>query len=105
MKQDMSGEPLNTWKLVASYLKKEGLLSELANKQAYVNIVVTAVQQVFKEADGPEKLAKAKTQLIDYFNKHKIDFTEQELDALIESAVKSMKDGFVEGVVNEVNVK
>lgn len=84
-------------KLYASYLKREGLLTELDNKQAYVNIVVTAIQQIYKEADGPEKLNKAKTQLIDYFKKHKINFTEQELDILIESAVKSMKDGFREG--------
>ena len=89
---------------IAAYFKKEGLLTELANKQAYAAIVVSAVQQIYTEADGPEKLAKAKTQLVDYFNKHKINITEQELDVLIESAVKSLKKGVAE-VTKETEVK
>lgn len=82
---------------IGAYFKKEGILSELESKRAYVNIVVQAVNQTYKEADGPEKLAKAKTQLVDYFNQKKIPFTEAELDMLIEASVKSVKDGIAQG--------
>ncbi|WP_442896616.1 phage holin, LLH family, partial [Enterococcus sp.] len=50
------------------------------------------------EADGPEKFNRAKSQLVDFLNKNKIQFTEDELNVLIESAVKSMKDGVTEGL-------
>ena len=62
-----------TQKFVA-WTKKEGLLTELKNKQAYVEIVVKATEQIYQEADGPAKLAKAKTQLVDYFKRKKIPF-------------------------------
>lgn len=81
-----------------AYLKKEGILTELASKQAYAKIVVEATQQIYKEADGPEKLQRAKTQLVDYLQSKKIPFTESELENLIESTVKSMKDGINSGL-------
>ncbi|MFR3684349.1 MAG: phage holin, LLH family, partial [Enterococcus sp.] len=84
-------------KAVTAYFKREGLLAELENKKAYVAIVVSAMQQVYAEADGPGKLQKAKVQIIDYFQRHKIQFTEAELDNLIEDAVKAMKEGIKEG--------
>lgn len=83
---------------IGVYFKKEGLLTELESKRAYVNIVVQAINQTYEEAEGPEKLAKAKTQLIDYFQQKKIPFTESELDMLIESSVKSIKDGVKQGI-------
>lgn len=83
---------------IVAWIKKEGLLTELENKRAYVEIVVKATEQMYKEADGPAKLAKAKTQLVDYFNRKKIPFTEAELDTLIESAVKNLKDGIAAGI-------
>lgn len=85
----------------AAWTKKEGLLTELKNKQAYVEIVVKATEQIYQEADGPAKLAKAKTQLVDYFKRKKIPFDEAELDMLIEATVKSMKEGAVAGLAGE----
>ncbi len=85
---------------IVAWTKKEGLLTELKNKQAYVEIVVKATEQMYKEADGPMKLAKAKTQLVDYLKRKKIPFTEAELDTLIESAVKTMKEGIVAGIAD-----
>lgn len=90
-------------KVVSAYFKREGLLSELENKKAYVSIVVSAMQQSFQEADGPVKLQRAKTQVIDYFKQHKINFTEAELDNLIEDAVKSMKDGAKQGLITKAD--
>ncbi|WP_368251409.1 phage holin [Enterococcus sp. 2201sp1_2201st1_B8_2201SCRN_220225] len=83
---------------LAAYFKKEGILTELESKKAYADIVVRATQQIYQEADGPVKLQRAKTQLIDYLQSKKIPFTEAELETLIESTVKSMKDGVVEGL-------
>lgn len=86
---------------ITAYFKKEGVLTELENKRAYAEIAVAAAQQMFKEADGPEKFNRAKSQLVDFLNKNKINFTEDELNVLIESAVKSMKDGVSEGLKEE----
>lgn len=80
-----------------AYLKKKGVLAQLESKKNYVAIVVSAVQQVYAEANGDAKLQEAKVQLIDLFNKNGIKFTEDELDLLIESAVKGMKDGVKQG--------
>ena len=50
-----------------SYLNNKGILKEIEAKQKYVNIVVNAIQQTYKEANGEEKLGEAKTQLVDFF--------------------------------------
>ena len=76
-----------------SYLNNKGILKEIEAKQKYVNIVVNAIQQTYKEANGEEKLGEAKTQLVDLFNANGIKFTDVELNSLIESAVKGVKDG------------
>ena len=75
----------------SEYLKKKGVLAQLESKKNYVAIVVSAVQQVYAEANGDAKLQEAKAQLVDLFNKNGIKFTEDELNLLIESAVKGMK--------------
>ena len=76
-----------------SYLNNKGILKEIEAKQKYVNIVVNAIQQTYKEANGEEKLGEAKNQLVDFFNANGIKFTDIELNSLIESAVKGVKDG------------
>ena len=76
-----------------SYLNNKGILKEIETKQKYVNIVVNAIQQTYKEANGEEKLGEAKTQLVDFFNANGIKFTDVELNSLIEAAVKGVKDG------------
>lgn len=76
-----------------SYLNNKGILKEIEAKQKYVNIVVNAIQQTYKEANGEEKLGEAKTQLVDFFNANGIKFTDVELNSLIEAAVKGVKDG------------
>ena len=75
-----------------SYLNNKGILKEIEAKQKYVNIVVNAIQQTYKEANGEEKLGEAKTQLVDFFNANGIKFTDVELNSLIEAAVKGVKD-------------
>lgn len=82
----------------SEYLKKKGVLAQLESKKNYVDIVVAAVQQVYAEANGDAKLQEAKAQLVELFNKNGIKFTEDELNLLIESAVKGMKDGVDQGV-------
>lgn len=76
---------------VNAYLKAKGIKDQLQSKQNYVNIVVNAMQQIYQEADGNKKLQEAKAQLVDFFNANNIPFTLDELDMLIESAVKGMK--------------
>ena len=85
-----------------SYLNNKGILKEIEAKQKYVNIVVNAIQQTYKEANGEEKLGEAKTQLVDFFNANGIKFTDVELNSLIEAAVKGVKDGTKKVSMEEV---
>ena len=85
-----------------SYLNNKGILKEIEAKQKYVNIVVNAIQQTYKEANGEEKLDEAKTQLVDFFNTNGIKFTDVELNSLIEAAVKCVKDGAKKVSMEEV---
>ena len=85
-----------------SYLSNKGILKEIEAKQKYVNIVVNAIQQTYKEANGEEKLGEAKTQLVDFFNANGIKFTDVELNSLIEVAVKGVKDGAKKVSMGEV---
>ena len=85
-----------------SYLNNKGILKEIEAKQKYVNIVVNAIQQTYKEANGEEKLGEAKTQLVDFFNANGIKFTDIELNSLIEAAVKGVKDGAKKVSMEEV---
>ena len=85
-----------------SYLNNKGILKEIEAKQKYVNIVVNAIQQTYKEANGEDKLGEAKTQLVDFFNANGIKFTDVELNSLIEAAVKGVKDGAKKVSMEEV---
>lgn len=85
-----------------SYLNNKGILKEIEAKQKYVNIVVNAIQQTYKEANGEEKLGEAKTQLVDFFNANGIKFTDVELNSFIEAAVKGVKDGTKKVSMEEV---
>lgn len=78
---------------VKIYLDKKGVTDELNKKKAYADIVVKAAQQMFKEADGAKKFEVAKGNLVNMLNEQGVPFTGDEIDLLIESAVKGMKDG------------
>lgn len=82
---------------LAAYLKKRGLLNEIESKQKYAEIVVAAIQQMYDQADGHSKFVLAKMRIIDYFNTKGIRIDQEELELLIESAVKGMKEGVKDG--------
>lgn len=78
-------------KEAGSYFHKSGMSKQVENNKMLVNIVVTAVEQMYHELEGPEKLHLAKLELVAMMQKKKIKVTEKEVDLLIESAVKEMK--------------
>lgn len=78
---------------VTSYLKQKGVVAKLESNKELVRIVVNAVEQTYKHLGGEEKLNVAKIELVKLMNEKKIKISEQEIDALIESAVKEMNDG------------
>lgn len=86
---------------VKTYLGQKGILKELETKKVYIRVVVDAMQQIFTEADGEEKFATAKKQAVKYLNDNGISFTDDELEMLIEAAVKGVKDGLKDEPVKE----
>lgn len=78
-------------KQATSFLKNSGALAQAENNKQMVNIVVSAVEQMYKEVGGQEKFEMAKLELVKLLNEKKIKVSQTEIDLLIESAVKEMK--------------
>jgi hypothetical protein len=76
--------------LLAFVRKKYSQYVNTETKQKLVNDVVYYTEQVFKTLHGKEKLDKAKTTLVTLLNEKGINFTEEELNVLIESAVNQL---------------
>lgn len=73
---------------------KEQIGNEKLNKyQEWANMAVKAAEMIFTESGmGVEKKAYVVKFLTEQFNKNKVVITEQQLEILIESAVKQMKE-------------
>ena len=76
--------------LLAFIKKKYTQYVNTETKQKIVSDVVYYTEQVFKTLHGKEKLEKAKSTLITMLNEKGINFTEEELNVLIESAVNQL---------------
>ena len=56
-----------------------------------ISVLVTAVQQMFPQYTGEQKLEFVTEKITEFLNKQHINFTEEQVRLLIESAVKQMK--------------
>ena len=63
-------------------------------KQAVVRTCVKAVEQLYHDLGGPEKLEKAKEGIEDMLNEKGIPITELEMNLLIEAVVSEFNYGF-----------
>ncbi len=70
-------------------------------KEDIIKSTVQYVQQVYKDINGEEKLEKAVSTASDWLSSKGLEVSEAELRVLIESAVYSMKNGFITGEVIE----
>jgi hypothetical protein len=77
-------------KSATNYLKKKGLISQLESHKQLVSLVVNGVEQAYTHLHGKEKLNMAKIEIIKLANSKGIKISENDLDMLIESAVKEM---------------
>ena len=67
-------------------------------KQSVVRTCVKAVEQLYHDLGGPEKLEKAKESAVEMLNEKGIPITDLELSMLIESAVSEFNYGFSQTV-------
>lgn len=67
-------------------------------KQSVVRTCVKAVEQLYHDLGGPEKLEKAKASAVEMLNEKGIPITDLELSMLIESAVSEFNYGFAQTV-------
>ena len=56
-------------------------------KEKVVRTVVEAVEQIYKDLNGAERLEKAKESIVEMLNEKNISITELEMNMLIESVV------------------
>lgn len=76
---------------VTEFLKDKGVITKLENKKELTKIVIGAVQQIHTELGGNEKLNVAKSELLRLANEKGIKISEHEMDLLIESSVREMR--------------
>ena len=70
-------------------------------KQSLAKSVVLFVEQVFKDLHGQDKLDKAMARLSDLLLDKGIDFTQQEIETLIEAAVAEFNEAFKKPLLDE----
>lgn len=68
-------------------------------KEKIVRTVVKAVEQMYKDLDGEEKLEKAIENITEMLREKGLSVTELEVKMLIEAAVTEMKFNFAPSVV------
>ena len=62
-------------------------------KQKIVKTCVNAVEQLYKDLKGEEKLEKAKENIVEMLNEKGLTITELELDMMIEEVVNGFNKG------------
>lgn len=80
-----------TRKLVSYLDSKEINIKSAASKELAIQ-VTNMIQQSYNHLGGGEKLNVAKSELLRLANEKNIKISEHEMDILIESSVKTMKD-------------
>ena len=76
--------------------KAQKINHNLAATQGFAENVVLAIQQQLEGADTQEKYNKAEEWLSGILTAHKIPFTAEELNVLIESSIKTLKNDFAD---------
>lgn len=90
-------------KKIVDYLNQKGISEQLHNKKEIVQIGVTAVEGLWRELKGNEKLEKAKEMILNELSQHGLSVTDKELELFIESAVHEINknkftlEGSIEG--------
>lgn len=74
---------------------KKWLNAKLSNEQLeqgrkYAEIIVHAIEQIYRESGGQVKFEKAKENLVKMLNDNKVKISEDQIDYLIEAVVNEM---------------
>lgn len=78
--------------IVVPYIKSKTTAQQQAEINAWVKIAVSAAEQIYA---GSGRGAEKKAYVLDWLRAHGITVDESKLDALIESAVYELDNGFI----------
>lgn len=87
---------------VTNWLKEKGITEKLTKKRYLVEIAVDAVEQIYKNEDGPVKKDKAKQMALELLNDSGLVITSSELDSFLEASVHEINKA-IKG--EEINFK
>ena len=77
---------------ISGWIKSSKLAKHLESKTESVRIAVNAVEQIAKNEGIEDKFTEAKTRALEILNSNGLKFTEDELNSLIEIAVREIKN-------------
>lgn len=89
---------------IGQYAQSKGAVNLIKQHKELSMLAVKMVEQVYKDFNGEEKKAKSIEMFVDLLGSAGIKLTDKELEAYIESAVKTMKDQVIAGT-QEINIK
>lgn len=78
------------------FVNTKSILMTAEEKKAVINTTVEYVEQVFKDLHGADKLNKAKEKALSILAEEGINISDEQLEILIEAAVKGMNGGKIE---------
>ena len=78
---------------VKNFYNQKEIKETIENNKIIVGIAVDFAEQTHKALDGAERFEKAKDKAIAMMNERGIPVKEEEIDAMIEQAVLSFKNG------------
>lgn len=77
---------------VKAWLRTKGNAEQLKLKEQYAVLAVQAVELAFQNLASSDKYEVAKQKLLDWANNNNIPLEDREIDTLIESSVKQLKE-------------
>lgn len=77
---------------VKGWLRTKGNAEQLKLKEQYAVLAVQAVELAFQNLASSDKYEVAKQKLLDWANNNNIPLEDREIDTLIESSVKQLKE-------------
>lgn len=80
-------------KQLKGYLDKKGISQKLKVYESSARIAVSAVEQIYRNEDGPEKFKRAKEHMAKSLQQQGLNISESDLQYWIESAVYGIQTG------------
>ncbi|MCO8286694.1 phage holin [Tetragenococcus halophilus] len=83
-------------KQLKSFSDRKGITERLKQYEESTRIAVKAVEEIYKNEDGPKKFEEAKKRVVRELEQYSIEISEDDLNYFIHAAVEGLRKGVAE---------